>query len=393
MKFLAYSFLSGLKHLARGLRGDSLAQGKAWNRSWPVDLAVRLLYGCGFLHLVGLCRRWFGRKRLVILLYHRLAPAGGNAAIGGLEFDEPVPVDRFERHLKILRWFGEPQSLDRAYERLHDSDDPARTLISVTFDDGYRDNYTLGRPAWNRQGIPVTLFPAIAPVDQGEWLWWDELQQLVGDAEFDEQRVRTLLEVLDEIAPDPARNAGLPGQAGREEFARFLFQRIVDLPIELRESVLDELAKCFGTARPKRPAAVPASCDRTHSADRLYINWKELAEMVAEGVAIGGHTVRHPRLPREPVAVAESEIADCRTLLEQATGKPVSSFAFPGGYYDTRELKLLREAGYSLAVTVEKGVNYPETDPLQLRRISLSWDEPHHLAFKLAFADWLFRSC
>jgi peptidoglycan/xylan/chitin deacetylase (PgdA/CDA1 family) len=339
---------------------------------------------------VGLCRRWLGRKRLIILLYHRLAPAGSDSAIGGLELDDPVPVDRFERHLKTLRWFGKPESLDRAFDRLHDAHDPTRTLISVTFDDGYRDNYTLGRPVWNRHGVPVTVFPAIAAVDRGEWLWWDELQKIVSEANLDEARVRTVVEVLDEIALKPARNWEFSGRADREAFLRFLFERVVGLPLGLRDAVLDELAGCFGTSRPSRPAVLPRNCDVTDSSDRLYMNWNELGELVAEGVAIGGHTIRHPRLPCEPVAVAESEITRCRTLLEDTTGKPVDSFAFPGGFHDTRELQLLRQAGYRIAVTVEKGVNYPETDPLRLRRISLSWDEPHHLAFKLAFADWLF---
>ena len=370
-----------------------MAQRKAWYRSWPIDLALRLLYGCGFVHLVGMCRRWFGRKRLIVLLYHRLAPAGGDTAIGALEFDDPVPVERFDRHLKILRWFGDPESLDRAFDRLHDPHDRARTLISVTFDYGYRDNYTLGRPVWQRRCVPVTLFPTIAAVDRGEWLWWDELQELVSGTELDEQRVRPLVESLDEIAPGSVWNCESSRQADRATFARFLFERMVDLPLELREAVLDELAKCFNKSRPSRPAAVPTDRDETHSAGRLYINWKELNEMVAEGVQIGGHTIRHPRLPREPIAVAESEIASCRMLLEETVGKPVSSFAFPGGFYDTRELNLLRQAGYRTAVTVEKGVNYPETDPFRLRRISLSWDEPHHLAFKLAFGDWLFPSC
>lgn len=371
--------------------GLPLASTKAWYRSWPVDLMIRLIYWCGFLHLVGLWRRFFGRKRLIILLYHRLAPPGGDTEIAGLQFDEPVPVDRFERHLKTLRWFGEPLSLDQAFERLHDPDHPSRTLISVTFDDGYRDNYTLGRPAWTRHRTPVTLFPAIAQIDRGEWLWWDELQKLVGDGELNNQRVRPLLESLAEITTGPPWSGNVSAEPEREAFARFLFQRMVDLPIELREAVLDELADCVGTARPSRPAALPAECAGAHSAGRLYINRKELAELVAEGVEIGGHTIRHPRLPREPVAVAESEIAGGRTLLEEAIRKPVSSFAFPGGFYNTRELNLVRDAGYSRAVTVEKGVNYSETDPFRLRRISLSWDEPHHLAFKLAFADWLFR--
>ena len=126
--------------------------------------------------------------------------------------------------------------------------------------------------------------------------------------------------------------------------------------------------------------------------ERLYVNWHELAEMAGDGVQIGGHTINHPRLPRESAAVAEAEIVGCRAALRQAVAQKVSAFAFPGGFYDRRELDLLARAGYRVAVTVEKGVNYADTDPLRLKRIALSWDEPHHLAFKLAFADWLFPS-
>jgi peptidoglycan/xylan/chitin deacetylase (PgdA/CDA1 family) len=367
-----------------------LAQRKAWHRSWPVDRTIRLLYQCGFLHLVGLCRRWFGRKRLIVLLYHRLSPAAGDTAIAGLEFDDPVPVDRFERHLRILRWFGEPLSLDRACERLRDSNDRARTLISVTFDDGYRDNYTLGRPVWRRHGVPVTLFPAIAPIASGEWLWWDELQQIVGNAKLDEGPVQRVLEVIDEIAPGSNWNGDLKSDDAREQFARFLFARFIDLPADLRDAILHELVGQLGTSRPSRPAQTRAETGDSPPAERLYMNWNELATIADEGVEIGGHTINHPRLPREELAVAATEIGGCRDTLQNSLQRQVTSFAFPGGFYETRELNLVREAGYRVAVTVEKGVNYPDTDPLRLRRIALSWDEPHHLAFKLAFADWLF---
>jgi peptidoglycan/xylan/chitin deacetylase (PgdA/CDA1 family) len=336
-----------------------------------------------------LYRRWFGRKRLVILLYHRLSPADGDSAVVGFEFDDPVPVDRFEHHLRILRWFGEPLSLDRACEQLHDANDRARSLISVTFDDGYRDNYTLGRSVWRRHGVPVTLFPAIAPIASGDWLWWDELQQIVGAAELDKPRVLRVVEVVDEITSGSCWSGDLQASDARERFARFLFARLLDLPAELRDTVLEAVADHLEVSRPNRPARVPAASDSA-AADRLYMNWNELAEIAGEGVEIGGHTINHPRLPREAPSVAKAEIGGCRDVLQATLRRPVNSFAFPGGFYDTRELELLRDAGYRIAVTVEKGVNYPETDPLRLRRLALSWDEPHHLAFKLAFADWLF---
>ena len=199
---------------------------------------MRLLYWCGLLHAVGWWRRRFGRKRLVVLLYHRLAPAGGDTSIAGLEFDDPVPVDRFERHLRVLRWFGEPLVLDQAVESLQDRGrgrGGPRTLIAVTFDDGYRDNFRLGRPVWQRLRVPVTLFLAVAPVARGDWLWWDELQKIIGDAEFSDRSVQPLIESLDEIAPCPV--ASLPElrfPVDRAALAQHLFRRMVDLPVEVR---------------------------------------------------------------------------------------------------------------------------------------------------------------
>jgi peptidoglycan/xylan/chitin deacetylase (PgdA/CDA1 family) len=358
-----------------------------WYRSWPVDFAMRLVYWCGLFHLVGLFRKHLGRRRLLILLYHRIAPPGGDTAIAGLELDAFVRADQFDGHMKLLRWFGEPLPLDAAFERLRGSSVGPQALIAVTFDDGYRDNFTLGRPIWKRHGVPVTLFPAVSPVDRAEWLWWDELEWIIGHAHLEPGRLRPLAEALEDIAPGPGWPEVTKVAHDRDRLARLLLERMVDLPMELRGLVLTELAERLGVARPGRR-------HDTHAIepDRLYLNWDELRAMTREGVRIGGHTMRHPRLPSEPASVAVEEITACRTALEQKLQEPITCFAMPGGFYGSREVQILARAGYHLAVTVEKGVNYPDTDPFRLRRISLSWDQPHHLALKLALGDWLFAS-
>ena len=358
----------------------------AWYRSWPVDLFVRLLHYTGLLCLVGLCRKRWGRRRLLILLYHRLVVPGQNSAICGLELDHPVSVAQFESHMRLLRWFGEPLPLDQAYRRLHQSDAGAKTLIAVTFDDGYRDNYEWGRPIWTRYRIPITLFPTIAPVDQTHWLWWDELVQIVGSGTLERDRLQRLFEALDQIVPEGNWRDPLPDRADGQAVAHFLFQRMVDLPLELRELVLSELRERM-EAQPLDHPSASASEE-----DRLYINWDEVRTLAREGVHIGGLTVHHPKLSLESTDVASAEIAESRRVLEGQIGQPVTCFAMPGGFSDHRTGELLAQAGYQLAVTVEKGANYPDTNRYSLRRICLSWDQAHHLAFKLAFADWLFGS-
>jgi peptidoglycan/xylan/chitin deacetylase (PgdA/CDA1 family) len=324
---------------------------KPWFRRWHVELAVSLAHWCGLLRLLGLFRKYWGPKRLIILMYHRLVPAGGNAAVAGIEFDEPVPVDRFERHMKLLRWFGRPMALGDARRWLYDPRHRRGTAIAITFDDGYLDSLQLGLPVWQRFRVPITLFPAIRAVSGERPLWWDELAQVVG-------------------------GLGLPGR-DRAELARNLFHQFAALPASQRDAQIDQLAR--------------RDHNRPRDSNRLYVNWSELAELVQHGVEIGGHTVSHPRLPLEDDASVERELHECRAALRERTGQPVTCFAYPGGFFGERECQLLAAAGYTTAVTVEKGINHADTPPFQLRRIGLSWDDAHHLAFKLVFARWLYR--
>ena len=66
-------------------------------------------------------------------------------------------------------------------------------------------------------------------------------------------------------------------------------------------------------------------------------------------------------------------------------GVPARAFCYPGGYVDQIVRDMVEQAGYTVAVTTEPGVNYPGVDPLRLSRVGLSWEAPRHLALKLAF--------
>ena len=62
------------------------------------------------------------------------------------------------------------------------------------------------------------------------------------------------------------------------------------------------------------------------------LSWSELAEVVRQGVEVGGHTHSHPMLDTLPHAAARDEIVRCKELIEQHTEAAVASFAYPHGY-------------------------------------------------------------
>jgi peptidoglycan/xylan/chitin deacetylase (PgdA/CDA1 family) len=62
-------------------------------------------------------------------------------------------------------------------------------------------------------------------------------------------------------------------------------------------------------------------------------------------------------LPSLTDDAAWEEIAGSKHDVEERVGRPAISFAYPAGLYGERELRMVREAGYRAAFTVEPGLN------------------------------------
>jgi hypothetical protein len=74
---------------------------------------------------------------------------------------------------------------------------------------------------------------------------------------------------------------------------------------------------------------------------------------LAGSFEVGGHTVNHVVLPETPDADARREIGDCKSWLEQITGRPCPMFCPPKGKFRRRHLAMIRDAGFKGVRTVE----------------------------------------
>jgi peptidoglycan/xylan/chitin deacetylase (PgdA/CDA1 family) len=103
------------------------------------------------------------------------------------------------------------------------------------------------------------------------------------------------------------------------------------------------------------------------------LSWDELRDIARDGLfSIGAHTRTHPDLTKLTDEAAWGEIAGCRDDLEDRLGQPVTSFVYPAGRQGEREIRMAREAGYSIALTCVAGVNGPADRPHALRRTPVS---------------------
>lgn len=101
-----------------------------------------------------------------------------------------------------------------------------------------------------------------------------------------------------------------------------------------------------------REHSIPATFYIPRSAPSGTMNPSQIREL-AESFEIGGHTLDHVFLTQIPHAEADRQITDCKSWVEQTTGKPCTMFCPPAGRFTPHHLQTARDRGFSGIRTVE----------------------------------------
>lgn len=107
------------------------------------------------------------------------------------------------------------------------------------------------------------------------------------------------------------------------------------------------------------------------------LNNEEVKQLVASGrFELGGHTLTHLNMAKSDRETKRRELSDSKRQIEAQFQTLVRSFAYPFGLYLPDDVELVRDAGYSSAVTVKSGIDTDSSpDMLQLRRVKIGGKE------------------
>ena len=92
----------------------------------------------------------------------------------------------------------------------------------------------------------------------------------------------------------------------------------------------------------------------------------EQTRELSQDFEIGAHTMTHPLFSEISDAQVRAEMAESKTYLEKTIGRPVVSFCYPSGNFNTRHEKIVEEEGFILARTVRRFVTQPLETPFAL---------------------------
>ena len=279
-------------------------------------------------------------RRFVILCYHRVNDDDHPFFTG-------TPLGLFRRQMETLRRYFTVLPLEELAERARRKDLP-RNGVALTFDDGYRDNYTDAFLVLRDLELPATIFLTTSALDENALIWHDRV--------FDafNRTLRTEMR-----ASLPAVLAQLRRSSPEERDSR-ITQLLEDLGIE---------------------PGVPGGWEK--------LTWPQVREMASQGITFGAHTLDHPILTCVSEEEARRQIRESKRRIEAELGSKVTMFAYPNGAasdFDQTTERIVGEEGFSLAVTTVFGANDESTNPYALRRTGMWGDDPQLSMLRLALA-------
>ncbi len=196
--------------------------------------------------------------------------------------------------------------------------DPDQRYVMATFDDGYFNN-TRALPILTEYAVPALFFISTTYVKEGKCFWWDVLYR---------ERLKR----------------GVPFDRIKEERQ--------DLAPRKHSEIESLLIREFGGGALKPVGDI----DRPMTPSEL----RDFSR--SEHVALGNHTRDHVYLPNCGAEELRTQIGGAQQDLLDMTGRSASIISYPSGFWSDESIRISREVGIRMGVTVQFRKNYLPVD-------------------------------
>lgn len=300
--------------------------------------------------------------QFVVLMYHRVL-RDDDPYIPYIQPGMYVRESSFAKQLEFLTDNYQVVSLQEMLDLIGAGQvSKHRQYCVVTFDDGWLDNYQHAFPLLKRFSVPATIFLTASFVGTHRFFWHEKISRLFylarsesGNGAPRPGRIRD--ESDDTLAMLKRHMFSGESSATAVDMA---IEAMKSLPVSQIEQLVDELAVELGIGL---------------EGERTMLSWDEIGEMGRNGISFGSHTCEHRILTRIDLREAALEIEASMEKLKSRELNYVPVFCYPNGLYNEQIRSLVRDAGYSAAVTTKLGRQSGELkDPFTIARIGIHDD-------------------
>lgn len=281
--------------------------------------------------------------KTIVLLYHRVYDLDNDPE------SLAISPKLFEEQLVFLKNNYVFLTLEDFYKSLENKKIIKKGIL-ITFDDGYRDNFTNALPILQKHKIPTVIFITGNETTISEF-WWDELANIFQYTEDMPKQLALIIEGIN-VSFDTS-NIEKAGNVYKK-----MHRLLKPMPFQKREMILKKLYSWRGIRRTIRDAYARCSPDELNSMASTKL------------ISLGAHTQYHCQLSLLSYEDQRNDIEKNSLFIKNIEKKSPFSFSYPFGSrndYNGDSIKIAKK-NFDLAFSNFKGQITARTDKYQIPR-------------------------
>jgi peptidoglycan/xylan/chitin deacetylase (PgdA/CDA1 family) len=260
-------------------------------------------------------------------------------------------VEEFESQLRYLKRYHSLLPLEDVVEFVVSGKTLPPNPVSITFDDGYHDNFSLAFPVLQDYQCSAAFFLTTDFIGTGIMPFHDQI--IFGLCNTRKKRVH--------IDNGNDKRCEFPLQTPDERVRSFLKIQTLfkTVQYEKRASFVRKLL-----------ARLEVEVDKTFSED-LMLTWKEVEIMHSQGHSFYSHTRSHPLLSKLNGEELNKEVLESNKVIVQELFVESHIFCYPygrKGEFDRKTIHFLKSSGFIAACSAIHGLNRYGQNPFNIKR-------------------------
>jgi len=290
-------------------------------------------------------------NNITILLYHGITDA---VSIGIENISKKhISKKKFILEMNFIKDNCYPLSMDEIILHYRENKPFPKNSVAVTFDDGFRNNFTIACPILFDYGIPATFYLTTGIIGTDKMFWVDEIETCINRTNKSSVNLRI---------------------NNKEEIFKInTFEHKIESLIKLKN-----ICKNLDTVKKNKViydliVETNVKPEIVASVNYEKLNWAEVEEMNNNSLfTVGGHNVNHEILSFLPYDDMVFEIHNSVLTLENKLSQKIIHYSYPEGqsnHYNDEVVSVLKGNGIKCCPTAIAGKNYLYDDLFHLKRV------------------------
>ncbi len=291
------------------------------------------------------------RKLLAVFTFHRISANPADPRYLA-RYDRGSTQIKFRTQLQVIQQLYQVIGLDEFLDLATKQSPVKRHTALLTFDDADSEFHSEAFPVLKELQLPAVMFAPTAYIGSERVFWHLQISNAFNH-------------ITDEQWSAACRELPFLAQSGNESVLSSTVITPNDRRLACQRTIwmLDKVDEDVATAAAETLESF-VGCEYTLGIKCM--NWDQLAELQANGIAVESHTANHPKLTRIDGERAHRELAESKLEIERRLNKRVIAICYPGGHFDANVISQAAQAGYRLGFTTRFGFCRPKSPAFQL---------------------------